>query len=174
MALVFGLRTTKLSIIRRGDFGQSTVEVVCGLVIFVPLILLVIDGITIYGGYSANIKLCADAARAAASGPPNAISPGTPKKRAEATIRNEYGSASSEKVGQFGILHVHPDCVATEQMTGAPPDPKIGGPIDGQVTIQTTVDVVPPFLIKQFAKSGITLTTSQTYPYTYNLPASAN
>lgn len=75
----FYLRTRAVSINRRCDFGQSTVEVVCGLVIFVPLILLVIDGITIYGGYSANIKLCSDAARAAASGPPNAISPGTPK-----------------------------------------------------------------------------------------------
>jgi hypothetical protein len=156
---------------RRGSAGQSLTETVCGLVIVVPLALLVIDLSTIYWGYSQNLKLCADAARAAAGGPPGSISRGASQMRAEAVIKSEYPQAKFDPhTGQNGVLRVYPDCAVIEKFTGVLPDPKLGGPIDGQVTVQTTVDVVPPFLIKQFVTKGFQFTASQTYPFTYNLP----
>ena len=156
----------------RRKFGQSTVEILCGFVIFVPLILLAIDMVTVYTGYSLNSRICRDAARAASSGPPNALSAGSAKQRADGVIRDVYNEATVKKYNVLGTVHLHPDCVVTEQMAAPIPDSSLGGPIDGQVTVETTVDVIPPFLIKQFVgPNGFTLTARQTFPYTYIVPS---
>jgi Flp pilus assembly protein TadG len=156
----------------RRDFGQSTVEILCGFVIFVPLILLAIDLVTVYSGYSLNSRVCRDAARAASSGPPNALAAGSPKQRADGVIRDVYNEVTVKKYNVLGTVHLHPDCVVTDQLTAPIPDSSLGGPIDGQVTVETTVDVIPPFLIKEFVgPKGISLTASQTFPYTYIVPS---
>lgn len=156
----------------RKTSGQSTVEILCGFVIFIPLILLAIDLVTLYNGYSLNNRICRDAARAASSGPPNALSAGSPKQRADGVIRDVYNEATVKKYNVLGTVRLHPDCVVTEQLTAPIPDTSLGGPIDGQVTVDTTVDVIPPFLIKGFVgPNGISLTARQTFPYTYIVPS---
>jgi hypothetical protein len=156
----------------RSHLGQSTIEILCGFIIFVPLILLAIDLVTVYSGYSLNNRMCRDAARAASSGPPNALNAGSPKQRADGVIREVYNAATVKNYNVLGTVHPHPDCVVTEQLTGPIPDTSLGGPVDGQVTVETTVDVVPPFLIKEFVgPKGISLTTRETFPYTYIVPS---
>ncbi len=156
--------------VRRG-VGQSTVEILCGFVIFVPLILLAIDMVTVYTGYSLNSRICRDAARAASSGPPNALSAGSPKQRADEVIRDVYNEATVKKYNVLGTVRLHPDCIVFDQLTGPVPDKTLGGPIDGLVTVETTVDVIPPFLIKQFVgPNGIPMSARQTFPYTYIVP----
>lgn len=150
------------------------VEFLCGLVVLVPIVLLAIDLVSIYSGYSLNNRMCADAARAAASGPPDALMSRSPRSRAEGVIHNVYDEATVKKYNVLGRVVIHPDCVVTERLTSPIPSAALGGPIDGDVTVQTTVDVIPPFLIKQFMPGGVTLSTQQTFPYTYIVPSKSS
>jgi hypothetical protein len=172
---VFTSRTTRIDQRVVRDCGQSTLEILFGLVIFVPLILLAIDLFTVYNGCSLNDRICRDAARAASSGPPNALDAGSPKQRADGVIRDVYNEATVRKYNVLGTVHLHPDCVVTEQLSAPIPDKSLGGPIDGQITVETTVDVIPPFIIKGFVgPNGISLSTHQTFPYTYIVPRSTS
>jgi hypothetical protein len=61
-----------------------------------------------------------------------------------------------------------------ETLTDVPPD-TIGGAITGSVSVETTVDIYPAFLIKGLVGSAsIPLSSSHTVPYTYVVPRPAS
>lgn len=137
-----------------------------GLLIVIPVILLIIDCATIYMGVQLNDNVCRDAARAASLGAPNGITPGEPQRRAEGVVRK------ANKTG--GAIRLDNNVIVTEQITGALPQPPFGGPVNGQVTVQTTVHVFPPFLISLFTgPQGVDFTTNQTFSYTWSMASTA-
>lgn len=149
---------------RRSTVAVSMLEVICGILIMVPCILVVLDLATIYEGFCLNNNACLEAVKAASSGPPNAISPGTPKDRAEAAVRRHHPAAATFA---FSTL-----CKVQEDVMQPLPGAPLGGAVDGQVTVETTLTVRPPFLIGiVVGKHGIPLTASKTFPYTYTVPA---
>jgi hypothetical protein len=152
--------------------GQSTIELVAGLIIGVPMILIAIDAIILATGAVINDAACRDAARAAASGPPSALticidrevaSGTTPHKRAKAVIERVY------KSGGFFVLN--DPVLVIETLRDPLPSGLTGGSLDGEVTVETRIDVKPPFLIQALVGShAISFTNRQTYPYTYVVP----
>src|SRR5271170_2632814 len=101
------------------DSGASLVELLSALVIVVPLILLAIDLGVIYLGVSLNDRVCRSAARSAASGPPSALSPGTPQNRADSTIADYLNAPSA--------FHLHPHAVISEDVIQPLPQAPLGG-----------------------------------------------
>lgn len=159
--------------ILRSEKGQSLAELGAGMMVFVPIILLLIDCAIIMIGVSTNEALCRDAARAASSGPPgilvsgnHAVSTGgLPYKRALAVVKDIY------KLG--GMVKVKETLQVKEDLREPLPQNPQGGPVIGQVTVETTVDVSPPFLIRIFVENGIyEFKNTQSYPYTYVMPSS--
>lgn len=147
--------------VRRRSFkAQSAMELVCGAIVLIPLVLFCIDASTVYMGQSLNSTVCRDAARAAANGPPSSICPTlTPKQRAEVVVRRTQKTE--------GAIRLNPEVACTENVTRVPTMP-FGGMVEGTVTVQTSVDVYPPFIIKYCVPSGaVKLSASQTYPFTW-------
>jgi len=150
--------------------GQSLVELAAGLMVFIPMILLLIDCSVIMIGVSVNEAACRDAARAASSGSsPSTSSAGThtvvpssiPYQRAVAVIKNMYSGA--------GLVSISTTLAMTESLNS----PTVSGaPLTGEVSVETTASVTPPFLIRVFVENGAyTFKSSQSYPYTYVAPA---
>lgn len=144
------------------------------MMVFVPIILLLIDCAIIMIGVSTNESACRDAARAASSGPPailaagadhNVGPAGTPYKRALAVIKNVYAAGGFVKISQ--TLSVK------EGLQNPLPAAPQGGPVIGAVTVETTAEVYPPFLIRVFSENGVyQFKSAQRYPYTYVVPNS--
>lgn len=153
---------------RRSCRAQGLAELAAALVIIVPLVLLVIDCVVITIGAAINDQVCRDAARAAASGPPGSLITGInrtvpagspPYSRALAVVQHIWVSNIPAKVRDALIL--------TETVSDVPPA-EIGGPIEGDVSVETTVDVYPPFLLRTLVGSaGIAFHSRHDVTYTY-------
>lgn len=60
---------------------------------------------------------------------------------------------------------------AIETVRDVPPS-ETGGAIDGEVSIKTTIDIYPPFIVgKIVGDSGVTLTSKHSVPITYVMPS---
>lgn len=157
----------------RNKKGQSLVELAAGLLVFVPIILLLIDCGVIMLGVSTNEAACRDAARAAAEGPPALLSSGSrtvssgqlPYKRAQRVVKDVYAAA--------GLIKIDETLNIKEDIKAPLPVAPSGGAVIGEVSVETTADVMPPFLIRVFAENGTyQFKSTQRFPYTYILPAS--
>lgn len=155
--------------------GQSLTELAAALVFMTPIILAAIDGLTILMGAALNDSTCRDAARAAASGPPgdqavgtrSVASDKTPYRRASAVIKNVYNTNLPMKIRDS--LQV------SETVIDFPPAAMGGGSLDGEVSVQTVIDIYPPFLIKALVgPEGISLKTKHIVPYTYTIKATGS
>lgn len=147
--------------------GQSTVELVCGLFILIPLVLVLFDLAVIVIGVQVNDQTCRQAARAAASG-----DPGSAQQRAQAVVAraNQQGSSMLSNYTLTLPLTFNPANVATQAANLVP----YGGTVSGTVTVETTVDI-RPFLVPYVYSGGAPLTfrSSQTFPFTYVVPNTA-
>lgn len=145
---------------RNNEKAQSAIELVAGAMVIIPLVLFGIDCSVMYMGQSMNASICRDAARAAASGPPTVLSPTlTPRARAEAVVRR------SQKTE--GAIRLDPNPIVTETVVRTPTQP-FGGMVEGTVTVRSSVDVYPPFIIRHCVNRGaVRVTAEQTFPFTW-------
>lgn len=153
--------------------GQSLAELAAGMMVFVPIILLLADCAVIVIGVAQNDTACRDAARAASSGPPGQLLAGThsvssgqtPYKRAKSVIKDVYSLG--------GLIKISETMTINETVKLPLPEAPTGGPILGEVSVQTTAEVSPPFLIGAIVHSGsIQFKNTQKFPYTYVMPSS--
>lgn len=157
---------------KRRTSGQALVELAAGLIVFIPVILLLIDCAVIMIGVSVNEAACRDAARAASSGPPASTfstaehvvgSSSSPYKRASSVVKDVY------TVG--GFVSISQTLTVKEALNDPVPQAPTGGPFIGTVTVETTANISPPFLIRSVFENGnMQLKNSQRYPYTYVMP----
>lgn len=149
--------------------GQSLIELLSILVVLLPVVLVLIDMGVIALGAAVNDSICRDAVRAASSGPTGSPVPcvnrqvgagESPKQRALAVIRRLYKSEGPMKVR---------DDVSVLETVRDIPLPEVGGAVDGDVTVETTIDVYPPFLVKAVVGSQISLKTSHSVPITHTV-----
>ncbi|HIA50965.1 MAG TPA: hypothetical protein EYN91_02610 [Candidatus Melainabacteria bacterium] len=155
---------------KRHREGQGLVEVVGVLICVVPAVLLVIDLGMIAIGAGLNDQACRDAARAAASGPPSDLTKGenrqvgagtAPYDRAEAVVKKIYSTRLPMKVRE--------KIETVETVRDIPTD--IGGAVDGEISVKTTIDIFPPFLAGAIVgNQGYTLNSTHTVPITYVVP----
>jgi hypothetical protein len=154
--------------------GQSTVELVVGLIVIIPVVLVLFDLGVIVLGVTTNATVCRDAARAAAAGAPGQLKAGDnrvvtntqpPYRRADAVVRRMNQSG--------GAVRIQPDMKVVETVRDPVPAEPYGGPVDGEVTVETVAMVYPPFLVQAVVgQGGIPFHTSQTFPYTWVMPSS--
>ncbi len=140
--------------------GQSTVELVCGLLILVPLVLVLFDLAVIVIGVQINDQTCRQAARAAASGDPV-----TAEQRAAAVVAraNQQGSSMLSNFTLTDLIF-NPSTVIEDAAALEP----YGGTVAGTVTVDTTVDI-KPFIVPYVYSGGAALKfrSSQTFPFTH-------
>lgn len=140
--------------------AQSITELCVGLIALVPVILILIDVGTLYIGSTMNSDICRSAARAAANGPPDAVTSGQPKARALAVVNRERAKAA-------GNVSVNLPIRVWEQVRQPLPQRPFGGAVDGEVMVETSVTVRPPFLVGAIVPNGVPIKCRQTYPYTW-------
>src|SRR5271163_1996838 len=139
--------------------GHSLVEMICAMVIVIPIFLICIDLYFVIMGYWWTMSSCRMAARAAAQGPPNAVLRDSPKQRALEFL-NSSGDVDKSMIHLVGC-----DVIDSVQSM---PDPTYGGAVNGTVSVDITVDVTPPFLLKMVAPGQkFTICASQSCPYTW-------
>lgn len=155
----------------RRSRGSSIIEMVAVVVMLVPFILALIDCGMIAIGVALNDSVCRDAARAAASGPPGDttvgdnrnVGPGkNPYDRALAVVKRIYDTKLPMKVRET---------IKTTESVRAVPPPMVGGAVDGDVSVTTTIDVFPPFIVGAVVgPGGIPLESKHNVPFTYVVP----
>lgn len=158
----------------RSRNGQSLTELFAGLMVVIPVVLFCVDVGTLFLGVSVNSTACRDAARAASTGKPGVMSSGTrdlssgtqPYDRAIAVLKKGFKTS--------GAVQLSDDIKVTETLRSPVPTAPFGGPVDGEVTVLSKITVAPPFLISAVVgPGGVQFQTSQTFPYTYQLPGTA-
>jgi len=143
--------------------GQSLVEVCAALMIAIPLLLILIDGVFVFIGASLNDSICRDAARAAAAGPPTVVDNiATPKQRALTVIKHVYYSSLPMKVR---------DAVDVKEDVRSVPPESQGGYVDGEIAVGTTIDIYPPFMLNNAGSGQVVLNSKHIVPITYVVPA---
>lgn len=154
--------------------GQSMFELAAILLVAVPLLLVLFDAAVIMMAVATNDAACRDAARAAASGPPallavgnsRAVSAGdAPGKRVSAVLKKIYAPGGYLKILDDVEIHETIKSPVPGAATG-------GGAVIGEVTVRTTANVFPPFIVGHVVGSGaIQFRKEETYSYTYVVPA---
>jgi Flp pilus assembly protein TadG len=139
------------------------VELLCGIFVLLFIVLLLFDLTILLEAVNMNNSICREAARAAASGAPDALSHGAPLQRAEAIVQ-KYAKDS-------GMMRFRPVCVVKENLSLPLPTPPLGGAVVGQVTVETVVNIELPFNPWPLPHEGYSFTARQTYPYTYTVAA---
>jgi hypothetical protein len=155
--------------------GQSLIELVAGALIAVPMLLGLMDCGVILIGVGANDLACRDAARAAASGPPGLLAPGTrtvsgagaPVTRAKQVLNRIYN---------LGIpVKLRDDLLSVRENIWAPvPSVPEGGSINGTVDISSTIDIYPPFIVGFVTHGSVSMHSRHSFPYTYVVPATTS
>lgn len=152
--------------------GQGIVELVTALVCLVPVGLVLIDLGIVAIGAGINDSACRDAARAAASGAPSELTLGdnrvigpekSPYQRAQSVIKKIYATNVPAKI--------RPNIEAIESVKDVPPA-ESGGAVDGEISVKTTIDIYPPFIVGTIVgNGGIALSAKHIVPITYVMPA---
>lgn len=152
--------------------GQSLVELAAGLLVFVPIVLILIDCLVLALGASTNEEVCRDAARAAASGPPSLYTPAVNRSAGAGTPPNERAKAVIKRVfNSAGVVSIEDDVKVLETVKTPVPATPHGGAIIGEVSVETTAVVYPPFLVRAIVEGGqFKFKSTRTYPFTYIVP----
>jgi hypothetical protein len=148
--------------------GQSLLELACALVVAVPIILILIDCGFIAAGVAVNDAACRDAARAAAGGPPSLMAVGSrtagsgtdPMRRAKNVVDQIYKQTRLP-------VSIRDNAIEIEETVDSVPPPDNGGNINGTITVHTTVDIAPPFIVRRFTGADIPLKSRHSYPFTF-------
>lgn len=158
----------------RRSIAQGSVELVAAMVCLTPVALSLFDLGVVALGAGVNDAVCRDSARAAASGPPSDLSMAnnrsvaadkSPYKRAEHVIKSMYATNVPAKVR---------DTISVKETVTDVPPPPSGGAVSGEVMVETTVDIYPPFLIGAvMGNSGVSLKAKHIVPITYVVPDSS-
>jgi hypothetical protein len=148
---------------KRSKHGVFTLEWLFGLIVLIPIMLIVVDLCVIYAGISFNNQVCREAARNAASGPPDVVCAKSPRSRAKSVI---------ERANKGSAFKIDPECDVSEKITAMPSN-GTGGPVGGFTTVSSVVNVHPPFGVsKFFGKDSLRFTASETFPITYVMSTS--
>ena len=140
--------------------GISTVEMIAGLVVLIPIILTLFDLGCIISGVLVNDTVCRDIARAVSES-----DPASAKQRAEQLVV-QANKKSGSVVSQYSLVGdpQNADLVV--------PAPEVGGLVKGTVTVRTRVEIRPPFLVGVvYGGQGLNFDSQQTFPYTFSMPA---
>ncbi len=153
---------------RRGvrEKGQSIVELAIGLIALIPIVLVVFDLAVIVIGVQINDSTCREAARVAASGAPK-----DQASRAKAVVARA-NARSAGMLSNFKLITDPPISTVTQAQADAL-NP-YGGALNGNVTVQTEVEV-RPFVVQAAynGQSPLKFRSQQSFPITYVVPNSA-
>ncbi len=145
--------------------GQSLVELCCGVMVLVPIVLVLFDLTVIVLGVQLNDSTCREAARVASLGDPT-----TCNIRAQAVI-NRANTSGSSMLSNFVLVQCN-STVSAGDITAMQP---YGGPISGTVSVITEVDIRPFVVhIVYQGTSPLKFRSSQSYPFTYVVPNTAS
>ncbi len=150
-------QTAKGPRVRRRELGASSVELVCGLLLLVPVSLVLMDLGFVMLSVFANDSLCREACRAA-----SATDPKDAKKVAEQLVTRANAGGST-----LSVYKLVGDPTTSAMKV---PNAEQGGLVEGSVTLKTGVDVKPMFLVGAlYGGKPIEFVTQQTFPYTFVL-----
>lgn len=132
--------------------GQSTIELIAGVMVLIPLVLFLVDACIITVCSFKNDSICREACRAAASGDP---------KSCESNAKAEVEKANTGGFATYSLTSATAKNVET---------PASGhGLVSGSVTVNTSAMVHAPFVIGLIVPN-FKLDTEQSFPITYNIP----
>jgi hypothetical protein len=141
--------------IGRKQLAASSVELVCGLLMLVPVSLVLLDMGSILVSVFSNDSICREACRAASSADPKDA-----KKVAEQIVTRANSSGST--------LAVYKLVEEPQKTSLRVPKEDQGGLIEGSVTLKTAVDVRPMFIVgAMYGGKPIEFVAQQTFPYTF-------
>lgn len=151
----------------RNRKAVTILEMVMGLIVVIPLILILIDMVLIGLAVQVNDNAAREADRVAASGDPNQAA-----ARAQQVITrlnaNTGGFCSNLTLAPVNPVTFSPSNLLTVESSLVP----YGGVVQGSVTVQTQV-TVRPFVISIVNGGPYVFQSKQTCPVTYVVPNTA-
>ena len=137
---------------RKASRGQSTVEMIAGVMVIIPLILFLVDASIITVCSFKNDSLCREACRAAASSDP---------KDCQQIAGREIEKANTGGFAKYSLVNAKASNVEV---------PASGhGLVSGSVSVRTAGLVHAPFVIG-LVVPNFKVESEQSFPITYNIP----
>lgn len=154
----------------RKSAAQSLTELMVGLILLIPILLVIFDAAVVVIAVSLNDSVCRDAARAAAGGRPIDFVDGngtTQTANARARALAVIQRANTSMKGYItGVTLVDADSGPTPpNPTG--PDPNFGGQYYGTYTVVTEVGIKLPAAIPGLTPDTLAMKSKQTFPITF-------
>lgn len=156
----------------RSSSAASITELIIGLFVLIPIVLLFFDFGVIAMAVQINDSTCREAARQAAYGQPTNI--GDLEARANAVI-SRANSSSAGILSKFRLISpiaTLPSQSDLQKQLDALRG--YGGPVTGTVTVQCEVDV-RPFVVRYAYDGGkpLIFRAQHSFPFTYVVPVTA-
>lgn len=149
----------------RNNRGSSLVETTAVIAILIPFLTVVASSVALLlTATTFNDNLCREAARCASVGPPDAVREGAPAGTAQQVV------ASMSQANPF--ITISPKVLVSENIQEPIPHLPFGGPVDGSVTVTTTVNVQLPLLSR--LPRTFSWQSSSTVPYTWVMKPCTN
>lgn len=149
---------------RRKNRAVTVIEMVVGLIVVIPIMLLLIDATLLTLAVQINDNAAREAVRMAAAGDPQSA-----QSRALQVVKRINASTSGyvSNVKLASLTFNPSNLLSTESQLL-----KYGGVVQGSVNVQTEVKVTP--IVISYVYSGpMIFRSSQTCPVTYNVPNTA-
>jgi hypothetical protein len=150
------------------------VELIAAFFLFLIVLFTVLDLALLLQGVVINEALAKNAARSAAMGPPGKLEKGvkrlvlenqSPYKRAYAAVQVERN-----RLGQ--VFEIVDPFLVKETIEPPVPSELFGGPVNGTVSVESTIAVHPKFIFSLFFRDyPITVTARKSFPYTWVMKA---
>lgn len=133
--------------------GQSLVELMGGLLLIIPVALLLLDAGVILAANLSNVDLSKRAARAAASVLNNdGQSDGQTSLGAASQVTENFAKSSTISKVEVSYFDWEPNSAGNSFSRGAQPA-QAAAPLPGQVTVVTSMTIVPPVCFPGMPKS---------------------
>jgi hypothetical protein len=142
--------------------GASLAEAIGAICILLPFLLLALDGAVFFAAITINDNACKNACRAASMGAPDAVIKGEPRKNALAELHLSQPPSN--------LIQISPNIEVTENLQPPIPGSPFGGPVHGEVTVETKAEVSLPFITKLLRRGPTIVSARHTYAYTWLMP----
>ncbi|CAN5609149.1 hypothetical protein BH11CYA1_BH11CYA1_40000 [soil metagenome] len=151
----------------RKSHAQSIIELCCGIMVLVPIVLVLFDLTVIVLAVQLNDSTCREAARVGSLGSPDA----TACQNRVLAVINRANKSGSSMLSNFKLV----SCANSVTAADLAKLSTYGGPVNGTVSVITEVDV-RPFVVHLIYAGGPALKfkSAQSYPFTFVVPNTAN
>ena len=148
---------------------MGLLEAVVGLSLFILVLLFFLDLYGLFEGAAINDDIATDAAKAASNGPPGKLEAVQNRRveESQAPYERAFAIVDSRQANLPNTYEIVEPIQLTETIRSPVPSKPFGGPVNGTITVTTSIRIRPKFIFSLFKPDPIVFSAAKTFPYSW-------